>query len=57
LLIHTDQPQDLEAYIHGFLASRGRRVSNAIGAEWFNTTPDEVLALARETIWVTGPAD
>lgn len=53
LLIRTDQSQQLESHLHGFLASRGRRLPNAIGTEWFNTNPEEVLALAVETIWVT----
>jgi len=53
LLIRTDHPQPLESHLHGFLASRGRRLTNAIGSEWFTTNPDEVLALAVDTIWVT----
>ncbi|GGW56860.1 hypothetical protein GCM10010503_37610 [Streptomyces lucensis JCM 4490] len=28
---------------------------NAIGTEWFDANPDEVLALAVDTIWVSAP--
>ncbi|WP_251096610.1 GIY-YIG nuclease family protein [Streptomyces sp. Caat 7-52] len=53
--IRTGHPQPLESHLHDFLASRGKRLTNAIGTEWFDTNPDEVLTLAVDTIWVTAP--
>ncbi|MFG2786124.1 GIY-YIG nuclease family protein [Streptomyces sp. NPDC048419] len=52
LLIRTDHHRDLERYLHSVLDGRGRRVTAAVGTEWFRTNPAEVLSIARETRWV-----
>jgi hypothetical protein len=46
-LIRTPYPLAWEAALHGVLTLRGRRIETAPGSEWFNTSPNEVLDLAR----------
>jgi hypothetical protein len=46
---HND-PVSLERALHSVLNLRGKRKTDAPGAEWFITTPDEILALIRMVI-------
>jgi len=47
LVIRTDDPRSLEGAIHSVLDVRRRKVENSPGKEWYLTSPDEVLAIAR----------
>lgn len=42
LLIQTDKPFELEKAIHKLLAKDGKQIKEALGAEWFVTSPSEV---------------
>ena len=45
IILYTEYPAAWEDALHGVLTIRARRVEDAPGAEWFNTSPEEVLAL------------
>jgi len=45
LILRTEDCRTLENRIHDVLKSR--RIANAIGTEWFSTSPSEVLAIYR----------
>jgi hypothetical protein len=52
LLLRTDTHKVLEKYLQLWLEGRGRKVMQSAGDEWYETNPDEVLALALEvTEW------
>lgn len=53
LLLCTDEPEKLERHLHSVLDAKDLRVPEAQGGEWFRTSPEEVLSLARETRWLT----
>jgi len=53
LLLCTDEAEKLERHLHSVLDAKGLRVLEAQGGEWFQTSPGEVLSLARETRWLT----
>lgn len=45
LVIRTDYPSAWETALHGVLTLRGLRIDDVPGAEWFLTSPAEVLEL------------
>lgn len=45
LLLRTDKCVELEGAIHRTLKLRGQHLEKLQGAEWFDTTPDEVLEI------------
>jgi hypothetical protein len=47
LIIRTAYPVAWESAFYSVLTLRGRHIDGALGAEWFLTSPDEVLALAQ----------
>lgn len=53
LLLCTDEPEKLERHLHSVLDAKDLRALDAQGGEWFQTSPAEVLSLARETRWLT----
>lgn len=48
LIICTEDCRTLENRIHNALKKEGRQIANAIGTEWFLTSPSEVKAIYRE---------
>lgn len=47
----TSTPRKLEAAVHAILFFRGRQLEDAAGAEWFDSSPDEVKAIVD---WIHG---
>jgi len=47
LVVRTQHPGAWESALHGILTLRGLRVEEIPGSEWFLTSPEEVLAIAR----------
>jgi hypothetical protein len=45
LIVKTDMASYLETAIHAILSLRKRRIDSAPGAEWYLTSPDEVLRI------------
>ncbi len=45
IIIRTDFSFELENIIHDVLTIRGKKIDNSPGAEWFLTSPDEVLSI------------
>ena len=52
LLLCTEEADKLERHLHSVLDAKGLRKVDARGGEWFQTSPKEVLSLARETRWL-----
>lgn len=52
LLLRTEEAEKLERHLHSVLDAKGLRLLEAQGGEWFQTSPEEVLSLARETRWL-----
>lgn len=48
-LLWTTSSQEWERAFHGVLAARKRRVLNALGVEWFDTSPAEFIEIA---VWI-----
>ena len=47
LILRTAKPVAWESALHSVLTLRGLQIESSPGAEWFLTSPDEILALAR----------
>lgn len=45
LIFRTDDWRTLEAKIHAALKRKGKQIEDAIGKEWFMTSPSEVLSI------------
>lgn len=52
LLLCTEEADKLERHLHSVLDAKGLRLTEAQGNEWFQTSPAEVLSIARETRWL-----
>ena len=48
-VLWTSSSADWERAFHAVLAVRGQRMPNALGSEWFETSPDEFVAIA---VWL-----
>jgi len=48
LVVRTSQPLAWESALHGVLTLRGLRMENSPGAEWFLTSPQDVLDLVKQ---------
>lgn len=46
-VVWTADSASWEKAIHGVLAARGKRLKNALGVEWFETSPDEFVEIAK----------
>ena len=58
LIFHTDHGSGWERIIHGLLDIKGRRVNDAVGTEWYETSPDELVALVQlQTSWLSEHED
>ena len=42
LIIKTDNAQGIERAIHSILSAKGKHKEDALGKEWFITSPEEV---------------
>ncbi len=47
IIIRTSQPHSWETALHSVLTLRGRQIESVPGVEWFLTSPEEILELAR----------
>lgn len=48
-VLWTQASLEWERAFHGVLAARGKRVLNALGVEWFDTSPSEFIDIA---VWI-----
>lgn len=49
-VFRVNDSRDMERKMHEFLAKNGRKISESVGVEWFNTNPSEVQQLFRSYV-------